>query len=81
MFNENEFNTAKFNAELLALLTADETISMADPREMMLSMDLTESQFLQDNETNREIQKGFDDELRLSAWLTVKRVNPADWSD
>jgi len=80
MFNSNEFNEAKFNSDLLSLLCT-ETLTMIDGREMMAIISFSENEVLVDNEAQRDLQKGFDEELRLSAWLTIKRINKADWSD
>ena len=79
-FNSYEFNVSKFNSDLLSILLS-EGMTMADAREMVISMNLTESQFLQDNNTGRQISKGFTEEMRLAAWLTIKRKNSAQWSD
>ena len=79
-FNVFEFNVSKFNSDLLSLLTSD-SVTLSDDRTMSVTKPLVESQFIQDNTIQKQPAKGFTEEVRTAAWLTVKRKNPSQWSD
>jgi len=79
-FNAYEFNVSRFNSDLLSVLLV-ETVTGADERLMSASISLQESQFLQDNNVFKQISKGFSEEVRIAAWLSIDRKNTDNWSD
>jgi len=81
-FNAHKFNTQEWNTEVPIIGIFNESLTITD--------DLTEKNYFKalsdfifntDDATSEWTEVIREDSIKLADWLTLKRVNKADWSD
>ena len=80
-FNAHQFNTQMWNTEIPIIGIFNESVSLSDDYAITYGKVLSDFVFNTDDVVSEWTEVIRQDEIKLADWLTIKRINKADWSD